>query len=176
MYGLLAEFGTPQGVLHAVRRLRQDGYLALEVYTPFPIDGLRDELGRTRRSRLPLLALLGGVVGGVLGYFLQYYLNAVDYPLNVGGRPLNSWPAFFGLAFQMAVLLAGLAAAVGMFALARLPMPHHPLFAEPRFSLASRDRFFLCVRSADARFDETSTRQLLNQLHASEVAEVPDDQ
>jgi len=174
MYGLLAEFGTPQGVANAVRRLRADGYSALEVYAPFPIEGLRAELGRTRRSGLPLMVLMGGLAGAAVGYFMQYYLNAVDYPLNVGGRPLNSWPAFGVFSFQLAVLFGGLAAVIGLFALTRLPMPHHPLFQNTQFSLASRDRILVCVRAADPQFDPIVTRQLLIQLHASEVAEVPD--
>ena len=174
MYGLLAEYGTPEALAFAARRMRDEGYSAMEAYTPFPVEGLGEALGRTHGRALPLSVLLGGIAGGILGYILQFYLNAVNYPLNVGGRPLNSWPAYFVVTFELAVLGAALAAVIAMFVLCRLPRLHHPLFNVQRFSLASRDRFFLGVRADDAKYDETATRELLNQLHATEVSVVPD--
>jgi Protein of unknown function (DUF3341) len=171
LYGLVAEFTTPDDLLEATRRARQAGYRHMEAYTPFPVEGLAEALGFYRTS-LPLVVLLGGLAGGIGGYFLQYWINVIDYPLNVGGRPWHSWPAFVPVTFELSILGAALAAVLGMLALNGLPMPYHPLFNVPRFELASRDGFFLCIEVRDPRFDRAETRRFLEGLAAREVAEV----
>src|SRR5688500_3686610 len=144
LYGLLAEFEHPEQLLAAASRAREAGYKRVQAYTPIPVDGLVEALGQTP-TQLPRLVLLGGIVGGIIGYALQYYASVIAYPVNVGGRPLHSWPAFGPIVFELIVLGAALTAVLGMLALNGLPMPHHPLFAVPEFKLASRDRFFLCI-------------------------------
>ena len=171
MYGLMAEFENPHALLSAVEQARAEGYRRMDAYTPFPVDGLAEALG-FRRTWVPFIALIGGVVGAMGGYLLQYYLMAVDYPLNVGGRPLNSWPAFIPVTFELTVLLAALAAVLGMLALSGLPMPYHPVFNVQRFARATRDRFFLCIEATDPRFDGVTTKRFLERLGAQGVMEV----
>jgi hypothetical protein len=168
----MAEFEDPNELLRAVRGARQAGYQKMDAYTPFPVEGLAEALG-FRHTRVPLLILIGGVVGCVGGFFMQYWCAVISYPVNVGGRPLNSWPMFIPVTFELTVLCGALAAVVGMLALNRLPMPYHPVFNVPRFALASRDRFFLCIEALDPRFDREATRQFLAGLQPREVSEVP---
>ena len=172
LYGLLAEFDGPDRLLNAARRSTAAGYTCHEAFTPFPIDGLRAALGPARRP-LPGIVLIAGVIGAVVGYAMQYYLNVIDYPLNVGGRTMHSWPAFLVVALEVAVLFAALAAALGMLALNGLPRPHHPLFEVPEFAHASNDGFFLCIRANDPQFDATATRRFLNEVEPAGVWEVP---
>jgi hypothetical protein len=171
VYGLLAEFEEADVLLAAVRQAHAVGYRQMNGYTPFPVHGLSQALGQNL-TRLPLLVLLGGVVGGCAGYFMLYYASVISYPINVGGRPLHSWPAFIPITFEMTVLGASLAAFLGMLALNGLPQPYHPLFNVPAFGLASRNRFFLCIQAGDPLFDLTRTRLFLEGLHAR-VHEVP---
>jgi hypothetical protein len=170
-YGLLAEFDNPEALVAATRRAREAGYRKMDAYTPFPIEELTEalELGRTG---VPSIVLIGGVVGAVLGYFLQYYITVIDYPINVGGRPLHSWPAFIPVTFETTVLTAGLFAVLGMLALNGLPMPYHPIFNAANFSLASHDRFFLCIEALDGKFDRDETRRFLDGLSPRTVTEV----
>jgi hypothetical protein len=171
IYGLLAEFENPHELVDAARRARAEGYRKLDAYTPFPVEGLAEalELGNTK---VPLIVLIGGLIGAALGYAMQYYLMAVEYPLNVGGRPLHSWPAFIPITFEMTVLIAGLSAVLGMLALNGLPMPYHPVFNVPRFALASRDRFFLCIEAVDPKFERDETRRFLDRMSPQVVSEV----
>jgi len=172
VYGLLAEFDNPTDLLRAVRGARHDGYRNMDAYTPYPVEDLAEALG-FHHTRVPMVIFVGGLLGCVGGYLMQYYCAAVSYPVNVGGRPLNSWPSFIPVTFEMTVLLAALAGVFGLLALCGLPRPHHPLFNVPRFALASRDRFFLCIEAIDPRFDREATRHYLAGLHAREVTEVP---
>lgn len=172
VFGLMAEFTTPQRLRQAVEQARQAGYQHMEAYTPFPIEGLAAALGM-KTTRLPWVVLVGGILGALGGYGLQYYASVVSYPLNIGGRPLHSWPAFVPVTFELTILTAGLAAVLGMMALNGLPHPHHPVFNVPGFALASRDRFFLCIEAADPQFDPQQTRDFLEGLGAEQVAEVP---
>lgn len=172
LYGLMAEFENPTELVAATRRAYQEGYRKMDAYTPIPVEELAEALG-FRHTRLPLVVLVGGILGGLLGYGLQYWVSAVAYPLNVGGRPLNSWPSFIPVTFEMTVLFAAAFAVLGMLALNGLPMPHHPVFNAPRFVMASRDRFFLCIEATDPRFDRAATRAFLETLHPRDIAEVP---
>jgi hypothetical protein len=162
-YGLLAEFEQGETLIAAVHKAYAAGYRQMNGYTPFPIDGLFEALGQ-RPTRLPLLTLAGGFAGGCAGYFMLYYASVISYPINVGGRPLHSWPAFIPITFELTVLGAAFAAFFGMLALNGLPHPYHPLFNVPAFKLASRDRFFLCIQARDPLFNLNDTRQFLEQL------------
>jgi hypothetical protein len=171
IYGAVAEFETPDAILAGARRAYAEGYRKMDAYSPFPVDGLSEAIG-FRRTRMPLIVLLGGISGGITGYFLQYYAMVVSYPLNTGGRPLNSWPAFVPVTFELTILFAALAAVLGMFALNGLPMPYHPLFNVPRFATASRSRFFLCIESLDPMFDSEKTKRFLEKLKPKGVYDV----
>ncbi|HEX9443972.1 MAG TPA: DUF3341 domain-containing protein [Candidatus Binatia bacterium] len=171
IYGLMAEFPTPEALLEAARRAYAEGYRRMDAYSPFPVEGLAEAIG-FRKNLLPLIVLIGGVVGAAGGFYLQYWVHVIDYPLNIGGRPLNSWPAFIPVTFELTILAAALSAVLGLLALNRLPMPYHPVFNVERFELASRNRFFLCIESADARFDPEATRRFLEGTAAQGVYEV----
>ena len=171
IYGLMAEFDNPNDLLAATTRARVEGYRQMDAYTPFPVEGLAEALG-FQHTRVPLIVLIGGLVGCATGYLMQYYLAAIDYPLNIGGRPLNSWPAFIPITFELTILVAALSAVLGMLALNGLPMPYHPVFHVPRFALATRDRFFLCIEATDPKFERDATRRFLERLAPREVSEV----
>ncbi len=171
IYGLMAEFENPGELVVAARRAHEAGYRRLDAFTPLPVEGLAEAIGFHRTS-LPLVVFIGGLLGGAGGFFLQYYASVVSFPLNVGGRPLNSWPAFIPITFEMAVLGGALAAVLGLLALNGLPTPYHPVFNVPRFELATRDRFFLCVEARDPLFELEKTRQFLKALKAREVVEI----
>jgi hypothetical protein len=172
IYGLVAEFDSPDGILAAARRAHAEGYRAMDGYTPFPVHGLSDAVG-FKRTRLPLIVLLGGLAGAVGGFSMQYFANVIHYPMNVGGRPWNSWPAFIIPTFEMTILFAALSAVLGMLALNGLPQPYHPLFNLPSFAMASGTRFFLCIEHADPKFNLESTRAFLETLGAQAVTVVP---
>ena len=174
IYGVIAEFETAEQVLAATRRARQEGYAQMDAYTPYPVEGLAEELGM-KRTRVPFVVLTAGLVGAATGFFMQWWSMAVNYPFNVGGRPTNSWPVFIPITFEVMVLVASLAALLGMFFLNGLPRPHHPVFNVPRFVHASQDRFFLCIEATDPHFDRQRTRQFLLGLNPFEVVEVPHD-
>ncbi len=171
-YGVLAEFETPERLVEAVRRARRAGYRRLDAYSPFPVEGLAHLLGY-RSALLPLLAVAAAVIGAGLVYGTQYWMNAVDYPLNVGGRPLHSWPMFIPETAVVGILWGAAAMTLGMLAFNRLPELHHPVFNVPGFERASQDRFFLCVRADDPAFVEAQAVGLLRGLGAREVVVVP---
>jgi ActD protein len=172
LFGILAEFDGPQSLVAASRRVHDAGYVRFEAYSPFPVQGLAEAIGFERTWLSPIV-LAGGVVGCLFGYLLQVWVSAVAYPLNVGGRPLNSWPSFVPVTFEMTILFAALAAVLGMLALNGLPRPHHPLFGIERFARVTRDGFFLCILAADPKFDEQATRGFINSLQPREVFDVP---
>jgi hypothetical protein len=171
LHGLMAEFDNPTGLVSAAERARLAGYRQMDAYSPIPIEELNEALG-LRRTRLPKLVFLGGVLGGLGGYGLEYWSQAMAYPLNIGGRPYHSWPHFIPVAFETTVLGAALACFVGMWALNKLPQPYHPVFNVPEFARASLDRFFLCIESTDPKFDREETARFLHSLHPVGVSEV----
>jgi hypothetical protein len=171
LYGLMAEFEHPEELLEAARRAHADGYRRMDAYTPIPVEGLSAALGH-RRTRLPYLTLAGGIIGGLSGYALQYYASVIDYPINVGGRPLHSWPAFMPITFETTVLGAALVTVFSILGLSGLPMPYHPVFNVPEFKLASRNRFFLCIQSRDPKFAPADTRTYLEGLRPHAIYEV----
>ena len=171
IYGLMADFENPQDLFKAASNAYDAGYRRMDAYSPMPIEGLAEAIG-FHRTWLPYLVLLGGILGGLAGYLLQYYTMVIDYPINVGGRPLHSWPAFIPVTFEMTILAASVTAVLGMLALNGLPMPYHPVFNVPKFEMASQTRFFLCIESRDPKFRPEATREFLESLNPAEVNEV----
>jgi hypothetical protein len=168
----MAEFHEPEHIVAAAKRAREAGYTKLDAYTPYPMEEVIEAL-ELHHSPLPKLVLAGGIVGGLAGWALQYWSSVIAYPLNVGGRPFNSWPAFIIPAFETTILFAAGTAVLGMLALNGLPEPYHPVFNVPGFALASRDKFFLCIEASDPKFDFQATRAFLEGLDgAPEVSEV----
>ena len=175
LHGVMGEFDTPEQLVSAAKKTREAGYKHVEAYTPFPIEGLSEHIG-FRWTAVPLITLIGGVGGGLTGFGLQYWCSAIAYPVNIGGRPLNSWPAFIPVTFELTVLGAAIFAVVGMIALNKLPQPHHPVFNVERFAHASTDRFFLCIEARDPKFDLTGSARFLQELNALHVTEVKDEE
>lgn len=171
VYGLIAEFSDSESLLEAARKTRKAGYKDVQAYSPYWVEGLADVLGKPVNIA-PYLVLIGLVLGAFIGFFVQYYTSVYGYPLNVGGRPLNSWPAFMLITFELAVLVAGLLVVGGMFFQTGLPLPYHPVFNAPNSDLASRSRFFLCIEAVDRRYNMQETRTFLQGLGALEVSEV----
>ena len=168
LYGYLAEFDTAAELVRAARATYAAGYRRIDAYTPFPIEELSEAIGFST-NRLPLIVLIGGIIGGLSGFGLQYWASVITYPVNIGGKPLNSWPSFIPITFEMTVLFAALSAVLGMLALNGLPQPYHPAFNVPRFALASNDRFFLMIAKADPLFTIEGSREFLLSLNPREV-------
>ncbi len=163
LYGILAEFRDGEKLVEVAARAREKGYRSMDGFSPYPIEGLADALGSTH-TKVPAIALTGGLIGGLGGYFMLYTSAVAFYPINVGGRPLHSWPMFIPITFELTILFAGLFTAFGMLALNGLPQPHHPILAVPQFSLATDDRFFFCIEARDALFDVEKSRQFLEEF------------
>jgi hypothetical protein len=172
IYGLMAEFSESEALLRAARHAHDAGFRKMDAFTPFPVEGLAENLGR-KKSPVPLIVFLAGIAGGASGYFMEWYAMSISYPINVGGRPLNSWPPFIPIAFELTILSGALAAIIAMLTLNRLPQPHHPVFNVPRFERASTDKFFLCIEAADPKFDPDATHRFLESLKPDRITEVP---
>ena len=172
LWGLLAQFKNSKDLLHAARSAYSNGYRRMDAYSPFPVPDLARSIG-FRKNNVALVCLVGGLLGGSAAYVLQYWINVIEYPLNVGGRPLHAWPSFIPPTFEMTVLFAGFGAFFGMWALNGLPMLFHPLFNVKRFASVTRDGFFLSIEAVDAKFDLENTRAFLLTLNATSVEEVP---
>jgi hypothetical protein len=171
LYGVMAEFDNPNRLVAAARRTYEVGYRRINGYSPYPIEELWEAIGFHHTS-LPVIVLIGGIIGGLGGFFMQYYLAVFDYPLNVGGKPFNSWPAFIPITFEMTILCAALAAVFGMLALNKLPQPYHPVFNAPNFKLASRDHFFLVIEANDPKYNHGEVVEFLKSLEPKEVTDV----
>jgi len=169
LHGLVAEFEEPERLVAAVRAAREKGYRKIDAYSPFPIEGLAEEMG-LRFTGVPLAALLCGITGGTFGYAMQFYSATIDYPLNVGGRPPHSWPAFVPIVFELTVLFAALGTALSMLVLNGLPRLHHPIFETPFFAERNASHFFFCIEATDPQFG--SARAFLDEQTASHVWEV----
>lgn len=172
IYGYIAEFQDGEKLLAAVKSARAAEYSVMEAYTPVPMEDVAHALGY--RTALPWIVLGGGILGAVVGFGMQYWTSVIDYPLNIGGRPLNSWPSFIVVTFEMTILFAAIAAVLGMLALNGLPQPYHPVFNVPAFELASRNRFFLMILSRDPQFDMQSTKDFMHrEMNTISLMEVP---
>jgi len=166
LYGVMAEFESPTAVVEAARRSYSAGYRRMDAFSPYPIEELTDALG-IKHSKLPLIVLIGGILGCLGGYALCYWVSAIVYPINIGGRPLHSWPAFIPVTFECTILLAAFAAVFGMLALNGLPQPYHPVFNVDAFEMATRNRFFLCIEARDPMFKLEKTREFLGGLEGA---------
>ena len=170
-YGLMAEFERPDELLAAARQTSAAGYRKVDAYSPMPIHGLAEFVGYSP-TRLPYLVFAAGILGAVVGYGLCYWVSVIEYPLNIGGRPLHSGPAFIPIAFEMSILFAVFATFFGMIIANKLPMPYHPVFNVPSFARATQDRFFLCIQATDPLFDAAATSHFLESLNPREVSHV----
>ena len=171
-YGMMAEFDDPTSLVEAAERAREHGFTRIDAFTPFPVEGLHEAIG-FHHTRLPLIVLTGGIIGFITGFGMQYFAQVIHYPLNIGGKPLNAWPAFVPIAFEMTILFAAFAAIFGMLGLNGLPEPYHPVFNVSRFAFASRDQFFLLIEANDPKFNQDETRRFLQSLNPLEVNDVP---
>jgi hypothetical protein len=171
IYGIMAEFDNPTDLVRATNAAAARGYHKMDAYSPFPIEELNHPL-HLHKNKLPLLVLLGGICGGLTGFLLQWYITVYNFPTNIGGRPLFSWPSYIIITFELTVLFASATATFGLLALCGFPTPYHPVFNAPRFSLATRDKFFLCIEAADPLFELEGVKSFLADLHPKEVSEV----
>jgi hypothetical protein len=172
IYGIMAEFDSASDLVTAARKTHEAGYKKIDAYSPFPVEELAEAIG-FHSNGVPLVTLIGALIGGLSGYLMQYWIAVVTYPVNIGGRPYHSWPAFIVVTFEMTILFGGISAVFGMLALNGLPMPYHPVFNVPRFVMASKDRFFLIVFSTDPKYEPAGTRRFLESLGGRSISEVP---
>ncbi|HLH29944.1 MAG TPA: DUF3341 domain-containing protein [Terriglobia bacterium] len=163
IYGLLAEFKEPEKLVEIATQAREAGYRRIDGFSPYPVEGLAEALG-SHHTKIPVIALVGGLIGCFGGYFMLYSSAVAFYPINVAGRPFHSWPMFIPITFELTILFSGLFTVVGLLASNGLPKPHHPVFAVPQFSLATDDRFFFCIEAADPSFDPEKSRDFLNRF------------
>src|SRR5438876_5944846 len=171
LYGIIAEFDSPTELVASTRHTYAAGYRRVNGYSTFPIEALSEAIG-FHHTRLPLIVLIGGIIGALGGFFMQYWMEVIDYPIIVGGKPFNSWPAFIPITFECTVLAAAFAAVLGMLALNKLPQPYHPVFNAPNFALATRDSFFLVIESKDPKFDHDEVMRFLKSIEARDVCDV----
>ena len=172
LYGLMAEFATAEKLSEATRKAREAGYRRVEAYAPFPVEGLAEATGMKRNWVAPIV-LAGGVAGGIGGFVMQWYSAVISYPINSGGKPTNSWPEFIPVTFELTVLVAAIAGVIGMLLLNGLPKLYHPVFNVRQFDLASRNRFFLCLRSGEPKFAPDTARDFLRELKPLGLWDVP---
>ena len=173
VYGLLAAFETQEGVVRAAQKAHAAGYRQLDAYTPFAVKKLARALGFKKSKKIPLIFLTGGILGAFVAYFIQTYSMARAWPMDIGGRPLNSWPMYIPITFELTVLSSATFGFFGMLILNHLPEPYHPVFNVPEFRRASRDRFFLCIEASDPQFNLADTWRFLESLKPYHLAQVP---
>jgi hypothetical protein len=173
IYGIMAEFDTPTAIMVAAQKAHDAGYCVMEAYTPFPIEEVSEAIGFHRKhNKVALTCLIGGLLGGSGGYLLACSAAAIWYPINIAGRPFIPWPMFIPVTFESTILIAGLSAAIGMLVMNGLPSPYHPVFNVPGFSLATNNKFFLCIEARDPKYDESVVTEFLNSLNPTEVTRV----
>lgn len=168
IHGVMAEFEDPETLIAAAERAYASGYRRMDAYAPMPVEGLAEAVG-FKKNNVAKAVLIGGICGCVGGYGLLYWITNIAYPLNVGGRPLHSWPSYIPITFECMILLASLTALISMLAMNRLPQPYHPVFNVPAFARASRDGFFLCIEASDPKFSALETAEFLRDIGGSEV-------
>ncbi len=171
LYGVMAEFSTPTALVRAAEVANAEGYHVMDAYSPFPIEELHDAL-HLHKNKLPLIVLIGGICGGLTGFLLQWYITVFNFPTNIGGRPLFSWPSYIVITFELTVLFAAGSAVLGLLGLCGLPLPYHAVFNAPRFEKATRDGFFLCIEAADPHFELERVKAFLSGLSPEGVSEV----
>jgi hypothetical protein len=171
IYGLMAYFDSPEDLKEAARKATAEGYVKTDAYSPFPVEGLTEDLGQ-RPTRLPMIVLAAGLTGALTGFLMQYWMEVIAYPKNIGGRPLFSWPAFIPATYELTILFASFTAVIGMILLNGLPKPYHPVFNVPQFRHASRDGFFLVIEAIDPKFDRQGTKAYLESLNPRGVFEI----
>jgi hypothetical protein len=171
LYGVMAEFDNPTDLVVAARRTYEAGYRRINGYSPYPIEELWEAIG-FHHTGLPVIVFIGGLVGALSGFFMQYYLSVFEYPINVGGKPFNSWPQFIPITFEMTILVAAFAAVFGMLALNKLPQPYHPVFNAPNFDLATRDHFFLVIEANDPKYNHDEVVRFMQSLESKQVIDV----
>lgn len=171
IYGLLAEFESPEELLAAAQRTHDAGYKSIDAFSPIPVEGLAEAVG-FEKTHLPALVLIGGILGGLSGFGMCWYANVLSFPQIIGGKPFNTWPMWIPITFELTILGAALTCVIGMLALNGLPKPYHPVFNVERFALATSDRFFLCIKARDKKFDLKNTKMFLNGLKSHGVFEI----
>lgn len=172
VFGMMAEFDSAQALVDATQAAVRAGWTKMDAYSPFPIHGLAESMG-FRRTWVPQLVLGAGIIGGLAGFGMQYFAYVLHYPMIIGGKPLNSWPAWIPITFELTILFAAFTAVFGMLALNGFPQPYHPVFNVDSFGAASRDKFFLCLESSDPKFESAGAREFLRSLNPIEVNDVP---
>ena len=173
IYGVMAEFDSATAILTAAQKAHDAGYRVMDAYTPFPIEEVSEAIGfRRKDNKVALACLIGGLLGGTGGYTLAACAAGVWFPINIAGRPFIPWPMFIPVTFEATILIAGLSAGIGMLVMNGLPSPYHPVFNVPGFSLATNDRFFLCIEARDPKYDESAVTEFLNSLDPTEVTRV----
>lgn len=172
LYGVMAEFTDATELMRAAKAAYAEGFRHMDAYTAAPVHGLAEAMGHDDR-RVQKLTFAGGVLGLLGGFGLCYWTSVIDYPLNIGGRPLNSWPAFIPVTFEITILIASITAVLSWILLNGLPLPYHPVFNVPRFAeIASEKGFFLTIESSDPKFDRQRTVDFLKALGAKDVNEI----
>jgi hypothetical protein len=170
LYALVGEFNTGEELMKAAEAARHAGFTKMDSYSPFPIHGMSEALG-FRDTKVPWTVFICGILGTTFGYTLQWYTSVIDYPMNVGGKPLNSVPAFIPVAYEFTILFAAFSAAIGMFVYNKLPQPYHPIFNTKNFERASQDKFFLAVEATDPNYDPSKIEKVMKEHGAVEVSE-----
>lgn len=171
LYGYLAEFESAQALVDAAEAITKAGYTRTDAFSPFPIPEI-DEALSMKRSVLPWIILTAGITGGLVGFGMQWFANVIHYPLNIGGRPTNSWPMFIPITFELTILFSAFTAGIAMLLMNGFPKHYHPVFNVPSFARASTSAFFLVIEEADDQFDRQKTMELLKSLNPVEVSEV----
>jgi hypothetical protein len=168
VYGIIAEFENPADTMHAAEKVRDEGFRQWDVFTPYPVHGMDRAMG-LRNSRVGWFSFLGGVTGYATGMLMIWFLNRIDYPIAIGGKPMFSPFSAFPPSYELTILFGAFGALFGMLILNRLPRLHHPLLKHKRFALATHDKFYVVIETADPKYRETETRALLESLGSQRV-------